>query len=165
MCVLGFLATSWDGFCCKPHHCFLSSAWTSPLYLLPKLLLLFFPLPAELWALAQGGVGHGVSYPHLPRPAPSVGRTLAHPLGRGSKFTLDLGTKHVLTQTQRFKSLTSPLSPMGWSDRPLEKAFPDPAQVKGCSLLRGWWDRREGAGGGGAQQEMSGSAVRHQSVP
>lgn len=46
-----------------------SPAWISPLYLLPKLLLLFSPLPAGLWALTQRGVGHGVSYPHLPCPA------------------------------------------------------------------------------------------------
>lgn len=64
-----------------------------------------------------------------------MGRTLAHPLGSGSTFTLDLGTKHVLTQTQRFQK-----SPMGWSDRALGKASPDPAQVKGCSLVRGWWE-------------------------
>lgn len=116
----------------------LSPAWTSPLYLLPKLLLLF--------SHSQQGSGHwhkeGGAWCLLSTlPLPSAGRTLANPLGSGSKFTLDLGTKHVLTQTQRFKSLTSPLSPIVWTDRPLEKASPDSAQVKGCYCL--------GAGGRG----------------
>lgn len=77
-------------------------------------------------------------------------------LGSGSKFTFDLGAKDVLTQTQRFqKPHQSPVA-MGWSDRALGKASPDLAQVKGCSLVRGWWE-------GGWQ--VSGSAVRHLCLP
>ena len=165
----GFSPLPGMGFHWKPPLCFwlLSPAWTSPIYSVSKLLLLFSRLPAWAWAPTQGGAGPGThtlwrlgvrnGIPCVLR-APHADRTLEHLLGSGAEFTLDPGTKHVLTQTQTFKNpWRSPVShELEWQAPGKGLTSPDPAQAD--ALLIG-----QGLVGGGAQP--AGSALRHLCLP